>query len=54
MGDIMRPVPFGELLNRIFSSIKRASQFLGFHRSNFIARIMQRTYPYGVRTVKHL
>ncbi len=35
MGDIMRPVPFGELLNRIFSEYKESQSIFGIPSKQF-------------------
>ena len=35
MGDIMRPVPFEELVNRIFSEYRQSESIFGIHRDQF-------------------
>lgn len=37
MGDIMRPVPFGELLNRIFEEYKASRSILVSMNGSFTA-----------------
>src|SRR3989339_811831 len=35
MGDIMRPVPFEELINRIFSEYRQSNTIFGIHQDQF-------------------
>lgn len=42
MSDIMRPIPFGELLNRIFSEYKKGSIF-GIKKENFFYSTKERS-----------
>ena len=35
MGDIMRPVPFEELVNRIFSEYRQNGTIFGIHQDQF-------------------
>ncbi|WP_413483952.1 putative selenate reductase subunit YgfK [Morganella psychrotolerans] len=41
MGDIMRPVPFGELLNRIFEEYKASRSIFGINERQFYRKAQQ-------------
>ncbi len=38
MGDLMRPIPFRELLRRIFAEYSKTDSIFGIHRNDFFKK----------------